>query len=92
MELVKTMWREKGEILTEVEAMDLIEAELREDAKRYAKTLGFIDPSQKAVAEQPTPKTASQVPQKSKTLTNKDSARPPMSRKQRAIAAMLGQK
>lgn len=90
MDLVKRMWREKGEILSESEAMDLIESELREDAKRYAKLLGELEPTTPPAETQPVQATAqTKAP---KTLTNKDSARPVMTRRQRAIAAALGQK
>ena len=66
------------------EAMNLIESELREDAKRFAKLLG----------NEPTPQTPAQAAptQQIKTLTNKDSARPQSNRRQRALAAFLGQK
>jgi hypothetical protein len=86
MELVKRSWREEGEILTEEEAMNLIESELREDARRYAKLIGELERPETPVVEKP------QETAKPKTLTNKDSARPVMSRRQRAIAAALGQK
>ncbi len=92
MELVKRTWNEKGEILDETEAMDLIEAELREDARRYAKSLGYIDPTQTAVEEPKAPSVPQAPKQGIKTLTNKDSARPVMDRKKRAMAAFLGQK
>lgn len=88
MELVKREWRDNGNILDETEAMDLIEAELREDAKRYAKLIGEVEPT--TTPEEPPP--VQVTGQKPKTLTNKDSARPVMSRRQRAIAAALGQK
>lgn len=88
MDLIKRSWKEQGEILTEDEAMNLIEAELREDAKRYAQIFGELEP--KSPEEIPPAQTAQRVVPK--TLTNKDSARPLMSRRQRAIAAALGQK
>lgn len=92
MELVKRTWNEQGEILDETEAMDLIEAELREDAKRYAKLLGEIETPPPPADEEPQQVLKAPPVQKQKTLTNKDSARPTMNRRQRAIAAMLGQK
>jgi len=88
MDLVKRMWNEKGEVWTEWEAMDAVEKELREDAKRYARVIGELEET-KAPEEKPQ---AQVTVQKQKTLTNKDSARPPMTRRQRAIAAALGQK
>lgn len=86
MELIKRTWHEQGDVLDEEEAMNLIESELREDAKRYAKLIGDLEPT--------TPSPAQPVPQQQgiKTLTNKDSARPQSSRRQRALAAFLGQK
>lgn len=88
MDLVKREWRENENILDEVEAMDLIEAELREDARRYVKMMGELEPTEAPEEQPPVQDTV----QKPKTLTNKDSARPVMSRRQRAIAAALGQK
>lgn len=87
LDLIRTTWKEKGEVLDEAEAMDLIEAELREDAKRYAKLIGELETPPEPTPAQPAPQTGGL-----KTITNKDSARPPMSRRQRAIAAALGQK
>lgn len=85
MELIKRTWDEDGEVLEEEEAMGVIEAELREDAKRYAKLIGEVDAP-------PPAQPAKQQQTGIKTLTNKDSARPLMTRRQRAIAAALGQK
>lgn len=84
MELIKREWKENGEVLDEEDAMKLIESELRDEARRYAKLLGE-EPAALAPV-QPVPSGGL------KTLTNKDSARPNSSRRQRAIAAMLGQK
>lgn len=88
MDLIKRSWKENGEVLTEDEAMNAIEAELREDAKKYAKVIGELDAPK--IQEETTP--AREAQRAPKTLTNKDSARPPLSRRQRAIAAALGQK
>ncbi len=85
MDLIRREWKENGEVLSEEEAMDAIESELREDAKRYAKLIGELEPT--------TPPPAQPVPQQGmKTLTNRDSARPQSNRRQRALAAFLGQK
>lgn len=87
LERIKKAWEEKQIVMDETEAMQIVENELREDARRFAKLIGEIDA--------PTPTPAQPVPQQTgamKTITNKDSARPPMSRRQRAIAAALGQK
>ena len=86
LDLIKRTWHEQGDVLDEEEAMNLIEAELREDARRYVKLMGELEPT--------TPAPAQPAPQQQgiRTLTNKDSARSQQSRRQRAIAAMLGQK
>lgn len=89
MELIKRTWQEQGEVLDEEEAMGLIEAELKEEARAYAKLLKEPGETTPAAAE---PQQKQQAPTAPiKTLTNKDSARPAMSRRQRAIAAALGQ-
>lgn len=84
LELIRRTWKDSGEVLDEEEAMKLIETELREDARRYVKLISELEPT--------TPAPVQPAPQGIKTLTNKDSARPNASRRQRAIAAMLGQK
>lgn len=89
MELIKRSWSENGEILDEEEAMGLIEAELKEDAKVYAKLLKEPEPTTQAAGEPPPKQTQMSG---IKTLTNKDSARPGSNRRQRALAAFLGQK
>lgn len=93
LELIKRAWHENEEVIDEEEAIGLIEAELKEKAKSYARLLEakiIKEPEQttQAAAEK------SPKPQNTgiKTLTNKDSARAGMSRRQRAIAAALGQK
>lgn len=86
MDLIKRTWREEGEALDEEEAMRLIEVELKEDAKVYAGLLKEPEPTTQA-----TPQPAANKKQEIKTLTNKDSARPLSSRRQRALAAFLGQ-
>lgn len=88
LELIKQEWKQNGEILDEEEACKRIELELREDARRYAGILGELEQPPKAPAE----KAKEPVEQKFKTLTNKDSARPVMTRRQRSLAAFLGQK
>lgn len=88
LELIKHEWKTNGIILDEEEACKRIELELREDAKRYAGIIGELEQPPKTQVEQ----TREPVEQRFKTLTNKDSARPAMSRRQRAIAAALGQK
>lgn len=83
-ELIRRTWKESGEVLDEEEAMESVEKELREDAKRFAKLLEELEPT--------TPAPAAQAAKPAiKTLTNKDTAKPLMNRRQRAIAAALNQ-
>lgn len=86
VEFIRTAWKEKDEIVDEEEAMKIIEAQLREDAKRYAKLISELEAPPQSQAQ------TAPAPGGIKTITNKDSARPLMSRRQRAIAAALGQK
>lgn len=93
MELIRQTWKGSGEVLDEEEACQRIESVLREDAKRYAKVMSELE-TPNPVQEQSVPsgQPTGKAPQLIKTLTNKDSARPVTSRRQRAIAAALGQK
>lgn len=86
MDLIKRAWKEDGEVIDEDEALNLIEAELKEESKVFKPLLKEPEQTTQAAAEQQ-PKS-----QGVKTLTNKDSARPATTRRQRAIAAALGQK
>jgi hypothetical protein len=96
LDMIRRTWKETGEVLDEEEAMTSIEGILREDAKRFAKIMGELETPKVApapVAQTEQPHTARDNPSpRFRTLTNKDSARPVMSRRQRAIAAALGQK
>lgn len=87
MELIKRTWQESGEVLDEEEALGMIEAELKEESKVFAPLLKGPEQTTPAAGEMP-----QKAPQGIKTLTNKDSARPGSSRRQRALAAFLGQK
>lgn len=91
LELIKRTWKEDGEVLDEEDALAAIEAELKEKAKSYARLLDA-----KLVKEpvETPPAAAGNSPKQQpiKTLTNKDSARPQSNRRQRALAAFLGQK
>lgn len=83
-ELIRRTWKENNEVLDEEEAMEAVEKELREDARRFAKLLEELEPT--------TPEPVAQAGRPMmKTLTNKDSAKPVMNRRQRAIAAALNQ-
>ena len=78
------MVRETGEVMDETEALSLIEEELLERGTKLAnlgKVRGKLAPEQPAQSPQ----------QRPMTLTNRDTAQPPMSRKQRALAAFHGQ-
>lgn len=76
-----------GYVFTEDEACQAIEDQLKEEAKAYAK---LLKPEPTTPAVEPQPKTTQKID--IKTLTNKDSARPRSGRRQRALAAFLGQK
>lgn len=86
VDLIHRTWKETGEVLDEAEAMRLVEDELLNDALKIAQTKKLQAKLTPPAPVQPTPQTGM------RTLTNKDQARPPMTRRQRAIAAMLGQK
>lgn len=86
MDLIYRTWKQSGEVMDEVEAMRLVENELIKDAERIArlkKVQGRLTPPAPAPL-QPQPK------QGMRTLTNKDSATPSISRRQRAILAAQG--
>lgn len=88
LELIKRAWKEDGEIVDEEEALTLIEAELKEEARTYAKLLKEPEETKPVAAET----SQKEIQQRAKTLTNRDSARPQSTRRQRALAAFLGQK
>lgn len=87
MNLITRAWKENGEVLDEEEALQMIEDELK----------GYESLYQKKEPETTTPAAVERQPNQPvqrpgvKTLTNKDSARPAMSRRQRALAAFTGQ-
>lgn len=84
LDLIHKTWKESGEVMDEAEAMKLIEEELVTESLKIAKF--------KKVQGKLTPTAPlQQQPQHAmRTLTNKDSASPAMSRRQRAIQAALG--
>lgn len=93
LELIKRSWKENGEVLDEEEALKSIDDELKEEARVYAKLLKEPEPTTQDAAEpSPTQPAKTQGVPAVKTLTNKDSARPQSNRRQRALAAFLGQK
>jgi hypothetical protein len=84
IDLIERTYRETGEVMDETEALSLIEEELLERGTKLAnlgKVRGKLAPEQPAQSPQ----------QRPMTLTNRDTAQPPMSRKQRALAAFHGQ-
>lgn len=85
--LIETTYDSSGEVMDVREAMSLIEAELVKDAIKIAsanKVRRSFAPTQPAF--QPP-----QQPQRQmRTLTNRDTAQPVMSRRARAIAAFVG--
>jgi hypothetical protein len=89
VELIRRIYKETGEILDVSEAMQLVEDDLVTESLKLANT--------KKVKSRLTPSQANQVqpqlPSKQKqirTLTNRDTAKPVQSRRDRAIAAALG--
>jgi hypothetical protein len=81
-------WKKTGEVLDERAAMKIVETELEQEALNIAKlkkVQGKLQPQQ--VAEAPLQRQAAQG---MRTLTNKDSAKPMLDRKQRAMLAFQG--
>lgn len=84
IDLIHRTYKKTGEILDESEAMTLVEEYLINESLKLArlkKVQGKLTPE---VPLQPQPPTGM------RTLTNKDSAKPTMDRRQRAIMAMQG--
>lgn len=87
IDLIHRTYKQTGEVLDVTDAMQMIEDELIKDAERIArlkKVQGRLSNPQGSV-QQP-----QQVQQGMKTLTNRDGATVPMSRKARAFAAFHG--
>ncbi len=87
VELIHRIWKKNGQVLDEAEAAKLVEDELLEETLKLAnakKVQGKLTPQP---AEVTAPGSTGM-----KTLTNRDQAKPVLGRRQRAIAAMLGQK
>ncbi len=86
MTMIERTYRETGEVLDVKEAMQCIEDELVTESLKIAgikKVQGRMQP--------PAPAQQQQRPQQMRTLTNRDTAVQPMSRKQRALAAFRGE-
>lgn len=84
MKLIERTFREQGEVLDVKEAMQLVEQELFKEAQRITK-------AKKVQAQFQTAMPPVQRPQGMRTLTNRDTAQPPISAKQRALQAFWGQ-
>lgn len=80
MRLIEVNFKETGEVLDVSEAMQLVEDQLFERAKKVS---GF----KKLQQQRP----AAQAPQGMRTLTNRDTASVPSSARDRAMAAFYGQ-
>lgn len=84
-------WKKTGKELDVAAVAKEYQEELAEEAARYAK-LGLVQKRLTPIEPlQPQTTTPQSQPQGMRTLTNKDSARPSMDRRQRAILAMQGQ-
>jgi hypothetical protein len=85
---VYSHWKRTGKELDVAQVAKEYQEELADEAARYAKlkmVQGKLTPTE------PAPVTPTKSQQGIRTLTNKDSARPSMDRRQRAILAMRGQ-
>ena len=87
IELIDRNFRATGEVLDTTEALRLVEEELFKDYSSKFSKLSKIR-NQIAPANQPQQQMAER---QIRTLTNRDNATAPMSRRARAIAAMTGQ-
>lgn len=87
--LIHRTYKETGEMLSEIEAAELVENQLIDEALPFAKIKKF----QSRVNPEPTaqiPEAQRQNVKVMRTLTNRDNASPVMDKKQRAIAAFYG--
>lgn len=86
VELIRRTYKESGELLDELEAMKLVEEHLVNEYHKLAK----LKKVQSKLTAPPAP--LQQQPQTGmRTLTNKDSAKPVIDRRQRAMLAFTGQ-
>lgn len=86
IDLIEKTYRKTGEVLDVAEAMKLVEDDLIEDTLRKA---ALQKVQSKLAPSEPAPNQPQQRPPM-RTLTNRDTAQVPMSRKQRALAAFHG--
>ena len=85
MQLIERTWKERKEVLDVPEALKLVEDELIKDAQRVAKSKKM-----QSFYPQATLQTQQRQTQGMRTLTNRDTASIPVSRKARALAAYYG--
>ena len=83
--LIHENWKATGEVWDTTHALNLIEAEYQKKYEASAKVAGLLE-AQAAQAQ------AQQAQPQMRTLTNRDTARPGMSRRERMIAAFYGAK
>lgn len=84
MQLIDEAHSKHGQVLTTTEALTLVEAELEKEAEL------FLSADKIRSKFAPQPQTLPPRQSGMRTLTNKDTASPPMSAKQRAMAAFYG--
>jgi hypothetical protein len=84
MKLIEQTYRKSGEVLDVKEACQLVEDELLKEAQKLAK-LKKLQSQHAQIQQQLQPQRGF------RTLTNRDTATPPMSAKQRALAAFRGE-
>lgn len=85
LKLIYQTYKQKGQILEVSEAMNQVEEELLKEADSFtsiSKVRNRLQPAEQVSTQN--------RPQQMRTLTNRDNARPQMSRRERAIAAMNG--
>jgi hypothetical protein len=88
LELIHRTFKETGEVLDVEEALQEVENYLQDETLRYAnlpKIRNKLTPAQEAQLQ-------TQRPQGMRTLTNRDDARPKVSRRDRALAAFYNNK
>lgn len=86
MDLIERTYRKSGEVLDIREALKLVEAELVND---YSK-LANLKKLQSQLAPQPVLQPPPQQQRQMRTLTNRDTAAAPLSKRARALAAFAG--
>lgn len=88
LDLIYRTWKQTGEVMDVSEALNEVENYLQEELLRYAKLPKIF--RQLTPAEAQAQQQAQAKPQGLRTLTNRDDARPQVSRRDRALAAFHG--